>query len=486
MKDSNYKWIALSCSTLGALFPILSGSTLTVALPYIMKDLNTNMTISMWTIMSYMLIITIFVPVIGRLADMIGRKKLFVSGFIVFTLGSILCGLSMTGVQLLLFRIVQSIGGALLLANSIPIVTDAFPKNELGKALGINTMVVSVGAVIGSILGGALLTFGWRSTFYINIPIGIIGTIWSYLKLREVDFLPKNQKFDWRGTFLFSVGMLIFLISLSLVRYTGWNITIFSLLFISFVIMFIFVFIENRTEFPMLDMNLLKTKLLAFAYCSNFLSSVARGSVTYLLVFYFQGVKGYSPILSGLLLSPFALSILIISPFTGHLSDKYGSKTLSSVGLFISAVGLLLLMRLSVDTSITELCIYLIIIGIGAGIFIAPNTNCIMGAVPIDKRGVAGGLRTMMINSGTVISIALSLAVLSSTISANTMQALLEGAHVNSDTLGTNQLLFGLRICFLISCLISLFAAFISSRRGDTPNLLIENNLATTEGNLEC
>lgn len=486
MKDSNYKWIALSCSTLGALFPILSGSTLTVALPYVMKDLNTNMTISMWTIMSYMLIITIFVPVIGRLADMIGRKKLFVSGFIVFTLGSILCALSMTGIQLLLFRIVQSIGGALLLANSIPIVTDAFPKNELGKALGINTMIVSVGAVIGSILGGALLVFGWRSTFYINIPIGIIGTIWSYLKLREVDFLPKNQKFDWRGTFLFSVGMLIFLISLSLVSYTGWNITIFSLLFISFVIMFIFVLIENRTEFPMLDMNLLKTKLLAFAYCSNFLSSVARGSVTYLLVFYFQGVKGYSPILSGLLLSPFALSILIVSPFTGHLSDKYGSKTLSSVGLFVSSVGLLLLMRLSVDTSITELCIYLIIIGIGAGIFIAPNTNCIMGAVPIYKRGVAGGLRTMMINSGTVISIALSLAVLANTVSADTMQALLEGAHVNSDTLGTNQLLSGLRICFLISCLISLFAAFISSRRDDTPNLLIEDNLATTEGNLEC
>ncbi|MHC1685238.1 MAG: MFS transporter [Clostridiaceae bacterium] len=466
MKESNYKWVALSCSTLGSLFPILSGSTLTVALPNIMKDLNTDMTLSMWTIMSYMLIITIFVPAIGRLADMVGRKKLFVSGFIVFTIGSVLCGISTTGIQLLIFRIIQSIGGALLLANSVPIVTDAFPKNELGKALGINTMVVSVGAVIGSILGGALLVFGWRSTFYINVPIGIVGTIWSALQLREVDFLPKNQKFDFKGTFVFSIGMLLFLISLSLVRYTGWTPTIISLLLISFVIMFIFVRIEIKAEYPMLDMGLLKTRILAFAYCSNFFSSVSRGAVSYLLVFYFQGIKGYSSMLSGLLLAPLALSILVLSPISGHLSDKYGSKNLSTVGLLISAVGLLFLMRLSPSTSMMELSIYLIIIGIGSGIFISPNTSCIMKSVPDDKRGVAGGVRTMMINSGTVISIALSLSVLSTTVPNDTMQALMEGVNVGSDSVGTNEFLYGLKICFLISCVISVLAAFMSSMRG--------------------
>lgn len=485
MKDSNYKWIALSCSTLGSLFPILSGSTLTVALPYIMKDLNTDMTLSMWTVMSYMLIITIFVPAIGRLADMVGRKKLFVNGFIVFTIGSILCGISTSGWQLLTFRIIQSIGGALLLANGVPIVTDAFPKDELGKALGINTMIVSVGSVIGSILGGALLVFGWRSTFYINVPIGILGTIWSAIHLREVDFLPKNQKFDFKGTFVFSIGMLLFLISLSLVRYTGWTLTIISLLLVSFIIMFIFILIENKTEFPMLDMKLLKTRILAFAYCSNFFSSVSRGAVSYLLVFYFQGVKGYSPMLSGILLSPLALSILILSPLSGYLSDKYGSKVLSTVGLLISAVGLLLLMNLSANTSILELSIYLIIIGIGSGIFISPNTNCIMSSVPVNRRGVAGGVRTMMVNSGTVVSIALSLSVLSTLVPIDTMQSLMEGVNVASDSVGTNEFLYSLKICFLISCLISVLAAFMSSMRGDNSHLLVKNKLDSHHCKLE-
>lgn len=485
MKDSNYKWIALSCSTLGALFPILSGNTLVVALPYIMKDLNIDITLSMWTVMSYMLIITIFVPAIGRLADMVGRKKLFIGGFIVFTLGSVLCGISITGVQLLIFRIIQSIGGALLLANSVPIVTDAFPKNELGKALGINTMVVCVGATVGSILGGALLIFGWRSTFYINIPIGILGTIWASLHLREADFLPKNQKFDFIGTFVFSVGMLLFLISLSLVRYTGWTLTIILLLLASFVIIFIFVFIENKTEFPMLDMKLLKTRILAFSYCSNFFSSIGRGAVSYLLVFYFQGVKGYSAVLSGILLAPLAFSMLILSPLSGYLSDKYGAKILSTVGLLISAAGLLLMMRISTDTSIIEVSIYLVIIGVGSGIFISPNTNCIMRSVPVDKRGIAGGLRTMMINSGTVISIALSLSVLSTVVPSDTMQAFMEGANIGANSLGTSEFLYGLKICFLISSLISILAAFMSSMRGDTSSLLAKSKIDSAKCRLE-
>lgn len=485
MKDSNYKWIALSCSTLGALFPILSGNTLTVALPYIMKDLNIDMTLSMWTVMSYMFIITIFVPAIGRLADMFGRKRLFVGGFIVFTIGSILCGLSTSGVELLLFRIVQSIGGALLLANSVPIVTDAFPKNELGKALGINTMVVSVGATVGSILGGALLAFGWRSIFYINIPIGILGTIWSAIKLKEVDFLPKNQKFDFKGTFVFSSGMLLFLISLSLVRYTGWNLTIILLLLTSFIIMHIFVLIEKKIDFPMLDMNLLKTRILAFAYCSNFLSCVSRGAVTYLLVFYFQGIKGYSSMLSGLLLTPLALSILILSPLSGHLSDRHGAKVLSTVGLLISAVGLLFLMNISVNTSIIELSIVLVTIGIGSGIFISPNTSSIMRSVPVDKRGVAGGVRTMMVNSGNVVSIALSLSVLSTIVPNDTLTSLMEGTFVSSADADISGFLYGLKICFLISCILSVLAAFMSSMRGNPADIKVKEKLPSGECSLE-
>ncbi|MDP4138121.1 MAG: MFS transporter, partial [Bacillota bacterium] len=204
MHKIDYKWIALSCTTLGALFSVLSGSTLIIALPVIMKDLHASMNVIMWTVMIYMLVLTILVPSIGRVADMVGRKKLYISGFIVFTIGSLLCGLSTAGWQLLVFRFIQSIGGSLLVANSTPIVADAFPKNELGKAMGINGMIISVASVIGPILGGAFINIGWRYIFYINIPIGLIGTIWAAIQLKELDVLPEKQKFDWSGTMTFT------------------------------------------------------------------------------------------------------------------------------------------------------------------------------------------------------------------------------------------------------------------------------------------
>lgn len=469
MKKIEYKWVALSCSTLGALFSVLSGSTLMIALPDIMKDLHAGMGVIMWTIMSYMLMMTILVPAIGRVSDMIGRKKMFVGGFMVFTIGSVLCSLSNSGTQLLLFRLFQSIGGALMVANSTPIVTDAFPKEELGKAMGINSMVISIGSVIGPILGGLLLGFGWRSTFYINIPIGIIGTVWSWLKLKEIDVLPVKQKFDWKGTLTFSIGILLFLIALSFSGFVGWNIYIISLFIISVFLLAVFVKIESKTEYPMLDLRLFKTRILAFAYGSTLLNGIARGAVTFLLIFYLQGIKGYDPIVAGILLVPFALAMMIVSPISGYLSDKYGAKVLSSLGLLISAVGLLGLVRIASTTSMIEITIWQIVTGLGSGLFFSPNTSSIMGAVPAHKRGIAAGVRTMMVNAGSVISIALAMAIISSSISPEALQGLFIGTQVGSKGIAVNQFLSGLRVAFLISCGFSLLAAFMSYLRGKQP-----------------
>lgn len=469
MKKIDYKWIALSCSTLGALFSVLSGSTLLIALPDIMKDLHAGMGVIMWTIMCYMLAMTILVPAIGRVADMIGRKKMFVSGFIVFTIGSILCGLSTSGIQLLLYRIVQSIGGALLLANSTPIVADAFERKELGRAMGINAMVISIGSVIGPILGGALLSWGWRSTFYINIPIGIIGSLLSWLLLKEVDILPEKQSFDWKGTLTFSIGILLFLIALSFGGFVGWNKYIILSFVVSIVLIAAFIHIENTVEYPMLDMRLFKSRILAFAYGSNLLNGIARGAVTFLLIFYLQGIKSYDPIFAGILLAPFALAMMILSPISGYLSDKYGAKILSSLGLLISAAGLLGLMRISANTSIVEIIIWQIIIGMGSGMFFSPNTSSIMGAVPADKRGIAGGVRTMMNNAGTVISIALAMAIVSSSISPEAMQGLFVGTQVGSEGIAVNQFISGLRMAFFISFIFSILGACISYFRGNEP-----------------
>lgn len=470
MKKFEYKWIALSCTTVGALFSVLSGSTLVIALPAIMKDLHASMNVIMWTVMIYMLSLTIFVPAIGRIADMIGRKKLYISGFIVFTVGSVLCGLSTTGFELLLFRFIQSIGGSLLVANSTPIVTDAFPKNELGKAMGINGMIISVASVIGPILGGAFINIGWRYIFYINIPIGVIGTIWAGLQLKELDVLPEKQKFDWKGTVAFTLGMTSLLLALTIGGLYGWiSVYVGITAFIAVVSLALFIRIENRTEQPMLDMELFKSRTLAFAFGANLLNGIARGAVTFLLVFYFQGIKALDPVVAGMLLAPFAVSMMIVGPISGWLSDRIGSRELSSIGLFISAVGMIGMIAITEHTSILVLCIWMFISGLGSGMFFSPNTSAIMGAVPVERRGIAAGVRTMMNNAGSVVSIALAMAIISSSIDPEAMQALFTGTQVGSQGIAVGHFIAGLRSAFTISLIISILAAVISYLRGPEP-----------------
>lgn len=470
MKQDKYKWIALSCTSIGALFSVLSGSTLMIALPVIMKDLNAGMGVVTWILMGYMLSLTILVPSIGRIADMFGRKKLYVSGFTIFTLSSFLCAISQTGIQLLIFRLIQSIGASLMVANSTAIVADAFPKKELGKAMGINSMIISIASIVGPVLGGFLISIGWRSIFYINIPIGIIGTLWAAFQLKESAVEKEKQRFDFKGTITFSTGMLALLIALSIGGFTGWlNGAVIGLLVLAFLLLYLFVHIENKSESPMLDLRLLKNRVLAFAYASNLLNGIARGAVTFLLIFFFQGIKGIDPIQAGILLAPFALSMMVVSPISGFLCDKYGARVLSSVGLLVSAVGLFGMMFITQNTSIMELTIWMMIMGFGSGMFFSPNTSAIMGIVPADKRGIAAGVRTMANNAGSVLSIAISMAIISSSISPQAMQALFIGTQVGAEGIAIGQFVSGLRVAFTISFLFSIIAAVISYMRGTEP-----------------
>ena len=467
MKRIDYKWIALSCTTLGALFSVLSGTTLVVALPVIMKDLNASMSVITWTIMGYMLVMTILVPSIGRMGDMYGRKKLYVSGFAIFTFASLLCGLSQSGIQLIIFRLIQAVGGALILANGTAIVADAFSKKELGKALGLNISVISVAVIIGPILGGFLMNFGWRSIFYINIPIGIIGTLWSAFQLKEMNKITKKQTFDLKGTLSFTAGVLFLLTALSLGGFIGWLNPYILLLFVfSIALMALFVYIETNSDEPMLDLRLFKTRIIAFAYISNLLNGLARGAVTFLLIFYFQGVKGLDPLTAGLLLSPFAIAMMLVSPFSGGLSDRFGTRILSSVGLLITALGLGGLMMINENTSIIEIILWMFIMGFGSGMFFSPNTSSIMGSVPASKRGIAAGVNTMMSNAGALLSIALSMAIISSSISPDAMQALFLGNQIGANGIAINEFVSGLRMAFTISFVFSLTAALMSYLRG--------------------
>lgn len=470
MEQKKYKWIALSCTSIGAFFSVLSGSTLMIALPVIMKDLNAGMAVVTWVLMGYMLSMTILVPAIGRIADMVGRKKLYVSGFALFTLASLLCGISQTGVQLLIYRLIQSVGASFMVANSTAIVADAFPKQELGKAMGINSMIISIASIVGPVLGGFLISIGWRSIFYMNIPIGIAGTLWAAFQLREGEIEKKKQKFDFGGALTFLTGMLSLLLALSVGGFSGWkNGIVIGLLVLAVILLYLFIRIENRSDEPMLDLRLFKTRVLAFAYASNLLNGIARGAVTFLLIFFFQGVKGIDPITAGILLAPFAISMMVVSPVSGFLCDKYGARVLSSAGLLISAGGLFGMMFTTKNTSILELTVWMLIMGFGSGMFFSPNTSSIMSLVPADKRGIAAGVRTMANNAGSVLSIAISMAIISSSISPKAMQALFIGTQVGSKGIAVGQFMAGLRMAFTISFVFSIIAAVISYLRGAEP-----------------
>jgi len=331
-------------------------------------------------------------------------------------------------------------------------------------------MVISVAAVAGPIIGGFLIGFGWRYIFYINVPIGIIGTFWAFYQLKESNITSEKQKIDFSGTLAFSIGMLALLTALTLGGFSGWaNIYVLILFIASIACLGLFVHIENKVEYPMLDLRLLRTRILAFAFASNFLNGVARGAVTFLLIFYLQGIKGIDPMMAGILLSPFAIALMVAAPLSGMLADKHGSRILSSVGLIISAIGLAGLMTIKVNTSTIELVIFMSIMGIGSGMFFAPNSSTIMGSVPSDKRGIAAGVTTMMNNAGQILSIAISMAIISSSISAKAMQDLFIGSQVGSKGIATGQFISGLRTAFTLCFIFSLLAAFISYLRGPKP-----------------
>ena len=470
-----YKWLALSVTTLGAFLSVLDGTIFIIALPSIMQDLKADLLTITWVIMGYMFIATILVPTIGRIADMVGRKWLYISGFIVFTAASLFCGTATSGSQLLIYRMVQAIGGSLLMANSVTIVTDAFPKNELGTALGINSTIFGVGAAIGPVLGGFLLQFGWRFIFYINIPTGIIGTIWGAIQLKEVAKLPKAQKFDWIGTILFSLGMLALLITLSFGGFIGWLTPLIIIFLITGVVsFFLFIKAEKKAVYPMMDLRLFQSSRLAYSYSSVLLNAIARGAVAFLLTFFFQIILSFDPIKAGLFLTPFAITQAIGAPISGRLADKYGSRGLTTMGLAISAGGLLGMMFISTSTAIWELILWMLIMGLGSGLFFSPNAKMIMEVMPPHKRGIATSVRTMFFNAGNVISLGIALAIISSAIPLDILTKLFLGLQVGSEGVAIAEFITGIRIVFALSFIVSALAALFSAQKGKPPQWVNE------------
>jgi EmrB/QacA subfamily drug resistance transporter len=420
-----YEWTALSVTTIGTLLASVQGSALLIALPEILTHLQTDFITIMWVILSFMLITTALVPVVGRLADMFGRKNLYNAGFAIFTLGSLLCALSQPqfhGWDLVLYRIVQGVGGAMLFTNGAAIVTDAFRRGRIGLGLGVNQIALAAGFLIGPVIGGILTSISWQWVFLINVPLGAIGTIWGFLKLREPVILAANQRFDWMGSIAFTVGLGSLLLSVSLIAFPLVSTNYVYALFICAILaLTAFFVVEGRVDQPMLDFKLFQDRLFTHASAANALNGLARGAVLFVLIFFLQGPYGQDPLWAGIMMAPFGASFMLVGPISGYLSDRYGSRGLATAGLLVSAIGLAGLSTVVSDTSYLILAVFMALMGGGSGLFASPNMNAIMSSVQPGQRGIAAGPNAMLMNTGQMLSIAIAFPLVLSRIPLDTM-----------------------------------------------------------------
>jgi EmrB/QacA subfamily drug resistance transporter len=457
-----YKWVALSNTTLGMLMATINSSIVIISLPAIFKGINLNplepgnVSYLLWMLMGYMLITAVLVVTFGRLGDMYGRVKIYNLGFIVFTVGSIALAFdpfqgASGAMWLIIWRLVQGVGGAMLFANSTAILTDAFPANKRGMALGINQVAAIAGSFIGLIVGGLLSTIDWRAVFFVSVPVGILGTIWSYKSLHEVG--TKNAgKLDWPGNIAFAVGLtsLLAAITYGIQPYgdssTGWsNPWVLTGIIGGIVLLVVFVFIELRTKAPMFEMRLFKIRSFAMANLAGLLASIGRGGLQFMLIIWLQGIwlplHGYSyeqtPLWAGIYLLPLTVGFLVAGPVSGILSDRFGARFFATAGLTLVAAMFVGLLLLPVNFNYFSFAVITFLSGIGSGMFGAPNRTAIMNSVPANQRGSASGMAGTVQNAGTSLSIGIFFSLMIAGLATSLPATLSKGltSHGVSQTL---------------------------------------------------
>lgn len=465
-----YEWVALSVTTVGALLASIQGSALLIALPDILTALHASFLTIMWVLLSYLLITTALVPVVGRLADMFGRKRLYNAGFAVFTLGSLLAGFSQPffhAGDMVLFRVIQGIGAALLFTNSTAIVTDAFRSGRVGLGLGVNQIAAAAGFLLGPVVGGLLTAASWRWVFLVNVPIGLFGTFWGIRRLREPLSLPSSQYFDWLGSLTFTLGLGSLLLGISLLAFPLLGTTaVYALFALAVVGLGSFFFVERRVTQPMLDLRLFRRRLFSMGCAANALNGLARGAVLFVLIFFLQGPYGKDPLTAGLMMAPFGAAFMLLGPMSGHLSDRLGSRGLATAGLLVSAVGLLGLSTIVASSPYWELALFMALMGGGSGLFSSPNTNAIMTSVTPLKRGSAAGIYTMLSNTGQMLSIAIAFPLVLSRIPEQVMfHVFLFGGGMSGSPGALDAFEQGLHQAFLLSFAVTLVAVAVSALR---------------------
>jgi MFS family permease len=426
----HYKWVALSNTTLGTLIATVNSSIVLISLPAIFNGIRLdplgpgNVSYLLWMLMGYMLVTAVLVVTLGRLGDMYGRVRIYNAGFALFTITSIALSLDpfsggKGALWLIGWRVLQAIGGSMLMANSAAIITDAFPVAQRGMALGINIVAAIAGSFIGLVLGGVLAEWNWRSVFWVNVPIGVIGTIWAYRSLHDTGERRK-ARVDWWGNLTFAVGLtaLLAAITYGIQPYgghtMGWTDPwVLAGLIGGVALLALFCLIESRVAEPMFPLGLFRNAAFASGNAASLLGSIARGGLQFMLIIWLQGIwlplHGYdyaqTPLWAGIYLLPLTVGFLAAGPVAGHLSDRFGARLFAAGGLVVMAASFAGLLVLPTDFNYLAFALLAFLNGLGGGLFAAPNTSLVMSSVPAHLRGAASGMRATFQNAGMVLSI---------------------------------------------------------------------------------
>jgi len=456
IRGKHYKWIALSNTTLGILMVTINQSILLISLPDLFRGIKlnplepSNTSYFLWVFMGFMLVTAVLVVSLGRVGDIYGRVKMYNLGFAVFTLFSILLSVTfLTGVGgalwIIIMRIFQGVGGALLFANSTAILTDAFPANERGKAMGINGIAAVSGSFFGLLLGGVLAPIEWRLVFLVSVPFGLFGTVWAYLMLKD-NGIRIPAKIDWLGNLLFAVGLISMLTGIvySLLPYgghpTGWtNPWVLTAIFGGIAVLVLFAWVETKVPAPMFRLGLFRIRAFTAGNIAGLLGALGRGGIQFMLIIWLQGIwlpqhgKSFAetPLWAGISMIPLTLGFLIVGPLAGWMSDRHGARLFATTGLVVSAASFLLLELLPIDFSYVWFALLIFMFAVGMGLFFSPNQASVMNSLPPDQRGAGAGMINTFQNSATVLSMGLFFTIVTLGLASRLPSALYKGLTAN-------------------------------------------------------
>ncbi len=468
-----YKWVVLSVTTIGVLMAGLDARIVIVGLPDVIQAIGADAEQGIWINQAYLLGSIAILLLVGRLADLFGRKRIYTSGFAIFTIGSAMTSLAADPLQLILFRVIQGIGAGIILTSSVAIIVDAIPKNELGFSLGINNLGFRFGAMAGLTVSGFILSVigDWRALFYVNVPIGIFGTVWSQLAIKEdigkeKDIANNNlSSMDWIGLMTFTTFITSLLLALTFAAYgIGSRLLTIKFVVVSIVSLAVFIGQEWRCQSPLLDLKLLKIREYTGGIVAQLINAISWGAVLLLLSFYFQLVLGLGPLDAGIRIIPFDIAFLIFGPLSGKLSDKYGHLLFTTLGIAMSSISLFLFSTVNATTPYLTIAAFMGLFGAAIGIFSSPNMSSIMSAVPIERRGIGSALRSTFFNVGFAVSLNLAILLISFTIPYTLVTQIASGYTTTLNV--SAEFLQGLKMTYLWLAGLNIVAIIPSVLRG--------------------